>query len=470
MSEVAEKGNILGYEDINKLIAKFAIPAIISMIVNAIYNIIDQVLIGWSNVGMLGIAATTVSFPMTIIVTAVSLLFSVGGASNFNLNLGEGKKDAAGSIAGNALSLGTVTGVVMMLLALIFLLPMLPLFGATEANMPLAVDYTIIVLFGIPFQILATITSALIRADGSPKYSMTCMLAGAIFNIVCDPFVLFVLGWGIKGIALTTMLGPVITTVMGAYYIYRRFKSVTLKKENFRLRFDNVKRIVALGLAAFFNQIAMTVMQIILNNALKTYGGASIYGSDITIAAVGSIGKINMIFLSICIGIGQGCQPINGFNYGAGNYDRVKRTYFVAIRWALFISAITFLLYQFFPRPLIMIFGDNPEAFYDFGTRYLRIYMMLAFLSGIQPVTSNFFTSIGKAYKGVFIAMTRQILFLIPLLVILPLYFALDGVLYAGPIAEVITAIVAIGLVAYEIKHLGQNKQSKQQIVYLDDL
>jgi putative MATE family efflux protein len=468
MSEEVVKENVLGYENINKLIAKFAIPAIISMVVNALYNIIDQVLIGWSNIGMLGIAATTVSFPMTTVVTSAALLLSVGGASNFNLSLGKGEKDTAGRIAGNALGMGLTIGVILMLLALVFLSPMLNLFGATDTNMPLAADYTFIVLFGIPFQILATITSSLIRADGAPKYSMACMLAGAIFNIICDPFVLFVLGWGIKGIALTTMLGPVISTVMGVFYIGKHFTSVQLKKEHFYFHFDSIRRIIALGLAAFFNQIAMTLMQIILNNALKTYGGASIYGSDVPIAVVGSIGKINMIFMSVCIGIGQGCQPIVGFNYGAGNYDRVKKTYFVAIKLSLLVSVITFLIYQLFPRPLMMIFGDNPEIFYTFGARYLRIHMVLAFLGGIQPVTSNFFTSIGKAYKGMFIAMTRQILFLIPLLIILPQFFALDGILYAGPIAEAVTAIVAISLVAYEIKHLG-GRPIKTQTLYLDD-
>ena len=467
MSEQAAKGNVLGYENINKLIARFAIPAIISMVVNAAYNIIDQVLIGWSNVGMLGIAATTVSFPMTTIVTSMALMLSIGGASNFNLNLGAGKKDAAGKIAGNALALGSIVGTVLMLLAFIFLSPMLNLFGATEANSQLAISYTRIVLFGIPFQILASITSALIRADGNPKYSMSCMLAGAIFNIVCDPFVLFVLHWGIEGIALTTMLGPVISSSMGIYYISKKFKSVQLKKEYFRIQFAIIKRIIALGLASFFNQIAMTIMQIVLNNALKTYGGASVYGSDVPIAVVGAIGKINMVFMSMCIGIGQGCQPINGFNYGAGNFDRVKKTYLTAIKLSLMVSTATFLIYQFFPRALIMIFGDNPEIFYDFGVRYLRTYLLMSFLSGIQPVTSNFFTSIGKAYKGMFIAMTRQILFLIPLLIILPLFFGLDGILYAGPVAEVVTATVAICLVTYEIRHLGQKKLN--QVVYMDD-
>ena len=469
MGAEAEKENVLGYENINKLIAKFAIPAIISMVVSSIYNIIDQVLIGWSDIGMLGIAATTVSFPLTTIVLAVTLLFSVGGASNFNLKLGKGDKDGAGRFAGNAISAGIIVGVLLMVLAFVFLSPMLDLFGATEANRPYTVAYTRIVLFGIPFQVFSAITNFLIRSDGSPKFSMVCTLAGAIFNMVCDPIVLFVLGWGIEGIALTTMLGPVISSSMSAFYMIKRFNSVKLKREHFRIRFESMKRIVILGLAAFSNQLATTFMQIILNNALKTYGGTSIYGSDIPIAVVGAIGKINMIFVSIFVGIGQGCQPINGFNYGAGNYDRVKKTYLTAIRLSVIASTVTFLLYQLFPRQIMMIFGDNSELFYEFGIRYLKVYMMLTFLSGIQPVTSNFFTSIGKAYKGMFISMTRQVLFLIPLLIILPRVFALDGVLYTGPIADVVTVAVAIALVTYELRHLGQKKPKKEQILYLDD-
>ena len=469
MSEAAEKENVLGYENINKLIARFAIPAILSMLVSSIYNIIDQVLIGWSDIGMLGIAATTVSFPLTTIVMAVTMLLAVGGASNFNLKLGKGDKEGAGRIAATAISAGIVVGVVTMVLAFVFLSPMLDLFGATDANRPYTVAYTRIILFGIPFQAFSAITTFLIRADGSPKYSMACTMAGAIFNLVCDPMVLFVFGWGIEGIAMTTMLGPVISSVMSAFYMLKRFNSVKLKREYFRIKFESLKEIALLGLAAFFNQLAMTLMQIILNNALKTYGGASVYGSDIPIAVVGAVGKINMIFVSIYVGIGQGCQPINGFNYGAGNYDRVKKTYLTAITLSVTASTLTFLVYQLLPRQIMMIFGDNSELFYEFGIRYLRIYMMLNFISGIQPVTSNFFTSIGKAYKGIFIAMTRQILFLIPLLIILPRIFALDGILYTGPIADVVTVIVSVSLVVYEIRHLGQKKPVKEQIVYWEE-
>ncbi len=462
MEKVRQGENPLGYEKIGKLIVRFAVPAIISMVVNAVYNIVDQVFIGWSDIGMLGIGATTVSFPMTTIVTAVSLLLAVGGASNFNLNLGRKKPEEAAKIAGNAISLSLVIGLAMMALALIFLRPMLNLFGATEANMSYAVTYTRIVIFGIPFQMMSTVFSHLIRADGSPRYSMFCMLSGAVFNLIFDPVFLFVFKMGIDGIALATTLGMVLSTSIAAIYMKRSFKTVRLEREVFRISFAQAKAIASLGMASFFNQTAMTIMQIVLNNTLRTYGALSVYGSDIPIACVGSVSKINAIFLSFIIGIGQGCQPINGFNYGAKNYSRVKETYTTAIKAATIVSVVTFLVYQLFPRTILMVFGNNPEIFYEFGVRYLRIFMMMAFLNSIQPVTGNFFTSIGKAQKGVFIAMTRQIIFLIPLLVVLPLFFGIDGVFFAGPVADTAAAIVGITLVVREMRNMTRLQKEQE--------
>lgn len=458
--------NPLGTEKVGKLIAQFAIPAIIGMVVNAIYNLVDQLYIGWSDIGMLGIGATTVAFPMVTIITAVSLMLAVGGASNFNLSLGRGNKEQAGRTAGTAMGTGAIVGVVLMILALIFLRPLLNLFGATEANMEYAVAYARIIVFGIPFQILSTIFGHMIRADGSPKYSMVVMISGAVFNIVFDYVFLFQWGMGIEGIALATSLGMVLSTILGLIYMLRSFHSAPLTKEMLIPRLPILKTICALGLASFFNQIAMTLMQIVLNNTLRHYGGISEFGSDVPIAVVGSVQKINGIFISIIIGIGQGCQPINGFNYGAKKYSRVKQTYKVAVTAATIVSVIVFTIYRFFPRTLLSVFGNNPEMFYEFGVRYLHTFMFMTFFNGFQPITSNFFTSIGKAQKGIFISMTRQIIFLIPLLLILPTFMGLDGVLFAGPISDFAAAALAIVLVIFEMKNMTklELQQKKEQI------
>jgi putative MATE family efflux protein len=457
-----QKQNPLGYEKVEKLIVRFAVPAIISMVVNAVYNIVDQVFIGWSDIGMLGIGATTVSFPLTTIATSVSLLLAVGGASLFNLSLGRGEPERAARTAGNSIILSIIAGILLFAASLLLLTPMLTLFGATDANMPYAVSYTRIIIYGIPFQILGTVLSHLIRADGSPKYSMACMLSGAVFNLIFDPVFLFVFDMGIEGIALATSLGMVLSTSIGAVYFLRRLKSAPLDRSSFRLTASNVQAICSLGMASFFNQIALTVMQIVLNNTLKTYGGLSVYGSDIPIACVGSVNKINTIFLSVIIGIGQGCQPINGFNYGAKNYGRVIRTYTTAVVSGTAVAALTFLIYQLFPVPILKVFGNNSDAFYEFGERFLRIFMFMSFFNGVQPITANFFTSIGKARKGLFISLTRQIIILIPLLIILPRFMGIDGVLYAGPASDFAAGTVGLALVWNEIRQMKKLIETQQ--------
>jgi len=429
------------------------------MVVNAIYNMIDQVLIGWSDVGMLGIGATTVSFPLTTIMTALSLLFSVGCAAGFNLNLGKGDNAKAGRIAGTAISLGVIAGTALLVVSLLFLRPMLVLFGATEAIMPYAVDYTRIIIFGIPFGILSTIFSSLIRADGNPRYSMICMLSGAAFNLVFDPMVLFVFKLGLKGIAFTTSFGMVITAVMGAAYLLKSFRAVKLARDFFRIRFEEAKTTLSLGLGAMFNQAAMTVMQIVMNNTLRVYGENSAYGNDAIISCVGSINKLNMIFISVVVGVGQGCQPIIGFNYGAKQYDRVKKTYRTSMIIALTASLAVFLVYQLLPRQLLSFYGNNPDAFFDFGTLFLRIFMLMTFLNCVQPITASFLTSIGKAQKGLFIAMTRQVIFLIPLLILLPRFFGLEGILFAGPVSDFAAAATGIVLAFSEMKNMTKLQQ-----------
>lgn len=451
--EPAQGNSALATEKISKLMWKFSVPAIISGLVSAAYNIVDQIFIG-QGVGDLGMAATNVAFPLVTISTALALLFGVGGAANFNLSLGREKREDASSFAGNAITWMVLSGSVVGILAILFLRPLLFAFGATESIMPYAEPYTLITNFGIPFLVFSTGVSNLIRADGSPTYSMVVMLSGAIFNLVFDPVFLFVFDMGIEGIALATTLGQVLSSAVALYYLLRRFNSVPIRKEHLRIRFDVSKTICALGAAACFNQLAMTVVQIVKSNTLRHYGALSAYGSEIPLAAVGAVSKVLVVFMAFVLGIAQGCQPITSLNYGAQKYDRVKQTYKLAVLYSSILSVIAFLCFQLFPRQILSIFGSESELFYDFAIKYMRIFMLLTFLNGIQPVTSNFFTSIGKAKLGFWMSLTRQILLLVPLLLILPIFFGIEGVMWSGPISDGIAAALAVVFAVSEMKKL----------------
>lgn len=444
--------NPLATENIGKLIFKFAVPAIISFLVSALYNIVDQIFIG-QGVGMLGNAATNVAFPLTTISTALALLFGIGSASNFNLELGAGNKEKAGYIAGNGVTLLAISGILLSLIVIVFLDPLMIAFGATEQVMPYAITYTSITAIGIPFLIFISGGSQLIRADGSPIYAMVCMLSGAIINTILDPLFIFTFDMGIAGGAWATVIGQFVSALLVIGY-FTRFKTVKLTIKYLRPRLTYSKAIISLGAAACFNQLAMTVVQITMNNTLTHYGELSKYGSDIPLACVGVISKVNVVFQAFTVGISQGCQPISGFNYGAKNYLRVKKTYKTAAVMVTVISTISFISFQLFPRQIVSIFGSGSEEYFQFAERYFRIYMALAFINGIQPVTSNFFTSIGKAKKGILLSLTRQILFLLPLIVIFPIIWGIDGVMYAGPIADFAAAVLAFALITKEMKSL----------------
>lgn len=447
------QGNPLGTQPVGKLITKFAVPAIISFLVTAIYNIVDQIFIG-QGIGMIGMAATNVAFPLTTICTAVSLLIGVGAASNFNLKLGAGDTETASHTAGNALTLATLSGTAIAAIALVCMRPMLAIFGATEQVMPYAIPYTTITALGIPFLVFTTAANNLIRADGSPSYAMVSMLAGAIFNVIFDPVFLFVFNMGIEGIAWATTLGQMLSCGISLWYLVRKFKSVPLKRKHLRPQRQYVGVICRLGMASSINQLAMTAVQIVMNNTLRHYGALSVYGSDIPIAVVGAISKINILFLGFTLGIAQGLQPITSFNYGARKFARVREAVLTALKYVCLISCVAFAVFQLFPRQIISIFGQGSEAYFEFAVKYLRVFMVMTFINGIQPLTSNFYTSIGKAKLGVWISLTRQVLFLIPLVLILPLYMGIDGVLYAGPIADGISAVLAIYLIVRELRQL----------------
>lgn len=452
--QTRSQDNPLGYEKESKLLVGFAIPCIISMLVTALYNIVDQIFIG-QGVGMLGNAATNIAFPLSTTCTAISLLLGIGSATNFSLHLGAGEKDESAKYAGNGMCLMAFFGISLFLLTTIFLTPMLKFFGATTDVLPYAEAYTRITAIGFPFLIANTGMSKLILADGSPRYSMISMLIGAVVNTILDPVFIFVLNMGMTGAALATIIGQMISFCISLRYMFH-FKTIRLTKDSFHVTGKHCRNIFMLGASACFNQIAMTVVQIVMNNTLAHYGAQSVYGGDIPLACSGIITKVNMIFMSFVIGISQGTQPVIGFNYGAKKYRRVSNTYLLALSAASVLSVIAFICFQVFPRQIISAFGNGSELYFQFSERYFRIYMFLTIINGIQPVTSNFFNSIGKSRLGVFMSLTRQILFLLPLIVIFPIFMGIDGVMYAGPIADGAAAVVCGYFTVRELKELKQ--------------
>lgn len=441
-TNISQEQNPLGTAPVGGLIGKFAIPAIISMLVSAMYNIVDQIFIG-QGVGMLGNAATNVAFPVTTIATALALLLGIGGASNYNLEMGAGREKKASSIAGTALSTLVITGVILAVAVLLFLRPLLSLFGATTDVMPYAVDYLGITAVGLPFYALSIGGNHIVRADRSPTYSMTCVLTGAIINTILDPLFIFGFGWGIKGAAWATVIGQVVSGILVIIY-FGKFRKMYLEMSMLKPSSECLKAIISLGMASCINQIAMAIVQIVLNNILRYYGGLSVYGSDIPIACVGVISKVNQVFMAICIGISQGCQPIWGFNYGAKKYDRVRLAYRYSMIACTAIATVFFLCFQLFPHQIVSIFGTGSDLYFQFAEHYLKIFMFMTFANGIQPMSSGFFTSIGKAKLGIVMSLTRQVLFLMPLIVVFSLIMGIDGVMYAGPIADAAAFVLAI--------------------------
>lgn len=450
--------NPLGSEPVSSLLRRFAIPSVIAMLVSALYNMVDQLFIGHS-IGVLGNAATNVAFPLSMVCTSIGLLCGIGGAANFNLCMGRKDPEHAKSYVGSAISMLAILGVILCVAVQLFLRPMMLLFGATPDVIDYACTYTRITSIGFPFLIVTIGGSNLIRADGSPKFSMLCNLVGAIVNTILDPLFIFVFHMGMAGAALATITGQILSFALVVLYL-RGFKTLPLSLSDLKPNMACWARIAALGATPAFNQVAMMVVQIVMNNTLTHYGSNSVYGSDIPLACAGIISKVNMLFFSFVIGISQGLQPIVSFNFGAQKYDRVKDAYKKAVFAATAISIVAFLCFQFFPRQIIGIFGSGSEEYLHFAERYFRIFLFFTFLNGIQPVSSNFFTSIGAPKKGIFLSLTRQIIFLLPLLLIFPYLFGIDGVMYTAPIADLAAASVSIVMVVREFKIMTEQQKA----------
>ena len=455
--------NILGYEKIGKLIRKFAIPCIISLLVNSLYNIVDQIFIGWG-VGYLGNGATNVVFPLTMVCLAFALMFGDGGAAYLSLKLGEKKQKEAAKGVGNAITISVIVSILICVGYLIFLQQLLNLFGCTDNLREYALSYGEIIVLGLPFMMIGSTLNSIIRADGNPKYAMTSMVAGAILNIILDPIFIFPLNMGVQGAAIATVISQIVTFLMNVFYI-KKFKSIKVGKEEFKPQTQVMRKVSALGISSFITQMSIVLVIAFENNLLGKYGAESKYGADIPITVLGIVMKISQILNSIIIGIAAGSQPILGYNYGAGKYDRVKKTLKYVLGLSVIISTIAFILFQTIPDKLISIFGSGNELYMDFACVAFRTYLMLVICNGVQIPSGIFFQAIGKSAKSAILSLSRQILFLIPAMVIFGSMFGLIGVLYAGPFADGLAFIISGILIIVEMKHLGKGKVKSEVLV-----
>lgn len=461
----------LGKDNINKLLLSFALPCVISMLINSIYNIVDQIFIG-KGVGTLGNAATNAIFPLVIIFNAVAGLIGNGAAANLSLKLGEGKKEEGGKIIGSSVTISFILALILSVLSYIFLPKLVYMFGCTNSVYKYAIDYGRIIILGAPFMIIYSSLSQLIRADGSPKYSMILLVIGAIINIILDPIFIFVFHLGVKGGAIATVIGQVVSFIMAIFYL-KKVKSVKLNKSSFFID-RSILRTLGLGLSSFITQGTVLALFIFMNNMMTKYGVYTKYGADIPLSVYGVISKINSLFISTILGISIGAQPIIGYNYGAGNYKRVKET----LRKVLIINCVVGICFNIifflFPESIVSIFisktDSNYKLFLEFAVVICHSFLLLMGINFLEMTTSIVVQSLGNVKKATMVSFIRQIILFIPLACILCITFnkGIYGVLNAGPIADSITFIIAIFVLKSEYKKLSkmeQNQDFKDEVV-----
>lgn len=445
----------LGDAPIGKLLLQYSIPAIIGMVVNALYNIVDRMFIGnIPDIGSLAITGVGITMPIMTIVLAFGMLIGIGTTANISLNLGKGNRTTAEKLLGNAFTLSIIVGLAIAITGTIFANPILNLFGASENTLFYAKEYIGIILLGCTFNILSFALNSTVRADGNPKMSSITMVIGCGANIILDYLFIFVLNLGVKGAALATIISQAITFFIILYYYTAGNSNLKLKIENFKLKKHLVTMTFAIGIAPFATQIANSLVQVIANNALKTYG------SDLAIGAMTVISSLNIIFMMPIFGINQGCQPIIGFNYGAKKYERAKEAFKYATIAACVICIIGFISIQCFPTQIISLFNNDPELT-TLAIKGIRIYLLMMPIVGINIVATSYYQSIGKAKISMFVSLLRQVILLIPFTIILPKFIGLDGVWAAGACADSLSVIITLILLKKEFKQLDKMQLEK---------
>ena len=445
----------LGSESIIKLLFKYSIPAIIAMMVNALYTVIDRMFIGRiPSVGAVAMSGVGMTMPIVCIVMGISMLIGVGSAASISIKLGQQKRHTAERILGNAVTLSVIASVIITFLGIAFSENILSVLGAGDETLMYAKQFINIVLMGTIFNVLGFALNQCIRSDGNPKIAMTTMIIGAAANIILDPIFIFTFGWGIKGAAYATVLSQLISCVWIVGYFLSGKSSLKLKRENLKLDIKLMKTIFAIGMAPCAMQVAASMVQVVSNKSLITYGG------DLAAGAMAVVSSISMIFLMPIFGMNQGSQPIIGYNIGAKNYKRAKKTVLYSVIAATIVVIIAFLLTQLFPSAFIKMFNDDPKLVSTAITG-LRIYLCMLPVVGFQSICANYFQASGKAQISMFLSLLRQVFFLIPLMVILPKFLGLTGVWLAGPISDFLSAVVTLGFIIRELKIINKLEEEK---------
>ena len=450
--ELSQTQSPFATEPIGRLIVKFAVSSVIALLVNSLYNIVDQIFIG-NGVGYLGNGATNIVFPITIIALALAMMIGNGGAAYLSLKMGEGEVETAKKGVGNAVTLVTIVSILLAVIFLVWIDPILTLFGATDVLRPFALEYGFIIGAGLPFMMISAAINSMIRADGSPKYAMLSMVIGAIINVILDPVFIFVFQMGVKGAAIATIIGQVASFVVSVLYM-PHFKSVQLNKSSFAPCAKVSVNIVIFGLSSFITQFAITIVMALTNNLLAKYGAQSVYGAEIPLTATGIVMKVNQIMIAILLGIATGTQPIIGYNYGAKSYHRVKKALEISLIASEIVSVAAFLIFQFAPMSVVSLFGSEEGLYNEFAVKAFRIFLMLCPLTGFQTIAAVYLQAVGKPVKSAILSLARQIIFFVPTALILPIFLGVEGVLWTGPVADGLAFLLSLAFLLYERNHL----------------
>ncbi len=455
--------NTLATERVGRLMGKYAVPCIISLLVGALYNIVDQIFIANADyLGSYGNAANTVVYPLTVVALAIAVMIGDGCCAFVSLRLGHGEKQDAKASIGNAILLTIAASLVLMALYLIFIDGLIGLFGGTvnAQTFQMSKEYLFWIALGIPFYMFGQAMNPIIRADGSPRFAMISTLAGAILNIILDPIFIFAFRWGMMGAAIATVLGQVVTAALAAGYLCRT-KAVKLEKPDFRLQGVIVRKTLVLGVCSFLSQISLVAAMAAINNMLRKYGALDpVFGqaayAQIPMAVVGIVMKFFQIVISIVVGMAAGCIPIVGFNMGAGKKDRVRQLFTRLLLCEALVGAVAFVLVEFFPGAIISIFGAANESPYytEFALRAFRIYLCMVVLACISKAAFIFLQAMGKAVASTMLSMVREIVFGVGFALVLPLFFGLNGVLYSMPVSDVLTAVLSAIVIAGAYREL----------------
>ena len=429
-------------QPIGALMRRYAIPCIISLLVAALYNIVDQIFIGWG-VGYLGNGATNVVFPLTVAALAIATMIGDGACSYVSISLGRRDQDSAHRTVGNAVALAVAAGVTLMAVYLIWMRPILTLFGATEANHQYAIDYFTYISIGIPVYMFGQAMNPIIRSGGSPKFAMVATVAGAVANVILDPVAIFVLHWGVMGAAVATVAGQLLTAVLSLWYLCR-MKAVRLGRSSFRLCGALIKQFLPLGFCSFLSQISLVIAMATTNNMLVVYGRTSIYGEDVPLTVLGIVMKVFQIVISIVIGMAAGCIPIVGYNFGARQFRRARQIMWRLMACEAAVGVIALVLVEGFPRQLIGIFGSESELYEQFAVLTFRIYLCMIIFACVNKAAFIFLQSLGRAVATTLLSLFREVILAVPLVMLLPRAFGLMGVLYSMPVADIATFAVSL--------------------------